>query len=47
MNKRHCDDSSLTPGGSRIPLTRSCSSPAVSHGKCDDSDFQNRTFSSL
>jgi dual specificity MAP kinase phosphatase len=31
MNKRHCDDSSLTPGGSRIPLTRSCSSPAVSH----------------
>ncbi|XP_070495081.1 dual specificity protein phosphatase 7 [Chironomus tepperi] len=31
MNKRHCDDSSLTPSGSRIPLSRSCSSPAVSH----------------
>lgn len=33
MNKRHCDDSSLAPGSSRIPLTRSCSSPAVSHGE--------------
>jgi len=33
MNKRHCDDSSLTPSGSRIPLSRSCSSPAVSHGE--------------
>ncbi|KAG5675835.1 hypothetical protein PVAND_005705 [Polypedilum vanderplanki] len=31
MNKRHCDDSSLTPNSSRIPLSRSCSSPAVSH----------------
>lgn len=33
-NKRHSDDLSLTPGGStRIPLARSCSSPAVSYGK--------------
>lgn len=32
MSKRHCDDSSLTPNNtSRIPLSRSCSSPAVSH----------------
>lgn len=35
MNKRHLDDSSLSAGGSssRIALSRSCSSPAVSHGK--------------
>lgn len=34
MNKRHCDDTTtVTPGSLRIPLTRSCSSPAVSHGE--------------
>lgn len=34
MNKRHHDDSSIMPGNSaRIALSRSCSSPAVSHGK--------------
>lgn len=33
MNKRHLDDSSLTPNPARIALSRSCSSPAVSHGR--------------
>ncbi|CAO1336147.1 unnamed protein product [Diamesa hyperborea] len=31
MNKRHCDDTSLSPSTSRITLSRSCSSQTISH----------------
>ncbi|CRK86270.1 CLUMA_CG000235, isoform A [Clunio marinus] len=42
MNKRHCDDSTLAPGSSRIPLTRSCSSPAVSHEIASPADHKEK-----